>query len=461
MKRLLKLCNVIVIGVVAMSVGACSADEPNRGGETIDNLTPTDDPTGTISLSMNNKSHGETYLGGIYIGEDNNFCGNNYSGYTVYFSDLGPVSGLGNVTAIPTAGWSTKLQVIPGHGYVAVEYYTGNEQRIKSIYRIYVVDYITSIGGGIIGADIKYQTPFAGADVDINVDNTDLTLSSGQTSVMLKITNKSFVPFEISNTGDQFVVEPIYDRNAPFIISGLNVSCPGGTASIENLKGSVVLTTESGRETIINVTQTAAEPYINLHQTDPVIVEAQGLEEGSFSIDSNVATELEVSSSAEWIRVAKQDTDAWNIKNIWYVTSTNCSTEPRIGYINIKYGTMSKQIEVKQKGFDAVPQFQDTYEVESYHYTGYNPYEIYFNEGVNEGVLMNQTDFSCKKNVDWIYNMQINYSSWNRAPYIYLNIDENYSTMFREGSIEVYYYQQGYFDDILYKTITIRQSGSE
>ena len=40
---------------------------------------------------------------------------------------------------------------VPGYGYLV---------RASGYARIYVVDYITSIGGEIIGATIKYQSPF-------------------------------------------------------------------------------------------------------------------------------------------------------------------------------------------------------------------------------------------------------------------------------------------------------------
>jgi hypothetical protein len=64
-------------------------------------------------------------------------------------ADVGVVSGLGAVTAIPTAGYVTTLSALVGHGYVLED----NGRR----WRVYVVNWITAATtGGVIGVTIKW-----------------------------------------------------------------------------------------------------------------------------------------------------------------------------------------------------------------------------------------------------------------------------------------------------------------
>ena len=64
---------------------------------------------------------------------------------------VGAVAGLGDVYNAPEHGWTSRTMAVPGCGYLV---------KASAYARIYVVDYITSTGGGIIGAIIKYQSPF-------------------------------------------------------------------------------------------------------------------------------------------------------------------------------------------------------------------------------------------------------------------------------------------------------------
>jgi len=79
-------------------------------------------------------------------------------------ADVGPVGGLGDVTVVPTVGWSSAGAVEAGHGYVvrfkrSKDYSTAAVPYVYA--RAYVVEYlIGSVSGGIIGAKIKYQVPF-------------------------------------------------------------------------------------------------------------------------------------------------------------------------------------------------------------------------------------------------------------------------------------------------------------
>lgn len=154
----------MLCGAVAMCSSCSSDDELAPGGIDPDKNVP--DPIGTITLSMRDYNNGDTYLDNIFYIKNENFKGDNS-----YFASVGSIKGLGNVANIPTTGWASQVAVIPGHGYVAY-----NKWGDKKFYRIYVTDYITSTGGGIIGAEVKYQAPFKGKDEAIALDVQSLTI---------------------------------------------------------------------------------------------------------------------------------------------------------------------------------------------------------------------------------------------------------------------------------------------
>ena len=128
------------------------------------------DPTGTVMISLRNESNGTTslYLKEgkkdfcyIYIDRGNNLRGKSYEDKNpVSFSIIGMVSGLGDINHIPTSGWASIVAVKPGYGYVARH----KDGRTTVYTRIYVMQNIISASvndnQGILGATIKYQTPF-------------------------------------------------------------------------------------------------------------------------------------------------------------------------------------------------------------------------------------------------------------------------------------------------------------
>ena len=139
-------------------------------GFTVSHGQTSNDPIGTVMVSLRNWSNGETslYLKEgkkdycyIYIDRGNNFKGNSYKDKNpVSFSVIGEVSGLGDINHIPTSGWAPLVAVVPGYGYVA-----RHKIDKKTIYtRIYVKENIISADknqdAGVMGATIKYQTPF-------------------------------------------------------------------------------------------------------------------------------------------------------------------------------------------------------------------------------------------------------------------------------------------------------------
>ena len=123
------------------------------------------DPEGTIIVAMRNASNEDTW---IYPFPDIHYqsivpylhitSSDNFEGFDMQFTTVGKVNGLGNIISIPESGWATRVAVMPGYGYVG-RYSNPN---VDYLYvRIYVVDYIlAAVNNGVIGATVKYQTPF-------------------------------------------------------------------------------------------------------------------------------------------------------------------------------------------------------------------------------------------------------------------------------------------------------------
>lgn len=158
----------------ALSLTACGGDddktEPGgNGGGSVP------DPEGTVLVQVRNNNETKIFPDGFGW-----WWPSKYAFHAQYFeiddadnidplggdvAAVGKVSGLGNIRNRPEKGWADQSAVIPGYGYIiryeSSKYADGTPTRDGYTYcRIYVVDYIKSTGGGIIGATIKYQSPF-------------------------------------------------------------------------------------------------------------------------------------------------------------------------------------------------------------------------------------------------------------------------------------------------------------
>ena len=154
----------LLVVVVACDKGGGGYDNPNYPD---DPYKPVSDPEGTILVAMRNLSNGSTNVtpdgcgGYFYIGKDDNFYGEIGSYSRWKFTFWGQCSGLGNVTSIPASGWADQVAVVPGHGYVGMCPNRYNNPPDTTYVRFYVTEYMTAAsGGGIIGAYVKYQSPF-------------------------------------------------------------------------------------------------------------------------------------------------------------------------------------------------------------------------------------------------------------------------------------------------------------
>ena len=81
-----------------------------------------------------------------------------------FIACVGKVSGLGYIETVPSSGWSARLAVQPGYGYV-IRYRGSENQRpnytldssLERYARFYVIEWMTSTYGGIIGAKVRFE----------------------------------------------------------------------------------------------------------------------------------------------------------------------------------------------------------------------------------------------------------------------------------------------------------------
>lgn len=260
MKRFIDLCLYMAFIVFAsFMLTACEKDnEPSKGkGGNTTSTGNVPDPEGTINVSMRNGNSKEATKidTQFFIDYDNNFS--SYTSERCSFACVGKVNGLGNITGIPTSGWATKVAVEPGNGYVVRHFYKYGH---CYYYRLYVEDYILNTSGGIIGAKVKYQTPFKGKDVEIKLDLEDsrfdvvddeiyFYMNSGIEYIYFKDFNDIvYFDVEIENSKNILAFQESSKTNHPSDGIFLDASYSYLPAS-----GTVVITTAYGKETRFHI----------------------------------------------------------------------------------------------------------------------------------------------------------------------------------------------------------------
>lgn len=288
----MKLLKFFFLTLCAVVTFSCTSDEPDNpdNGEIINPDTPVTDPTGTISLSMRDYDNGHTLLDGSIDIRHENFRGG-------YFSSFGEVSGLGNVSYIPKTGWADRMAVIPGNGYVA---YSNGQY-----YRIYVVDYATSTLGGIIGADVKYQTPFKGVDEEIKINVSNLTFSNdgGEQGVVFE--NENIVVFTATSSAEWCKVERCTTHDTYFLYNGVVITVDPNEENLEDEEATVTLTTAYGKKKEIKVTRAAADANIRIVNSNSLPTELSPKQDSiSIELAGNVPLYmLSTESDQEWCEV--------------------------------------------------------------------------------------------------------------------------------------------------------------
>lgn len=287
MEKTIKLLErVFTFLLLAVAFAACSSDDDSTDGD--GNIKPNvnvNDPVGTVSLSMMKGPsirEGATGIGSIYIGNDYNFDGG-------YFISLGTVKGLGNVSYIPTTGWASKVSVRSGNGYVACDPY-------GFFYRIFVEKEIVGTTGGIIGYDVKYQAPFKGKDLELELPATSVSFDKKGGTENIVFNNKEFVVFTAKSSENWCRITPTSTYNYFFLTNGLQITAdPSNVAA--TTEATITLTTAYGKKKEIKVTRGGVDPYITLNETS-VTLDAKECER-QVGLNTNIQKEdLTISNTA-------------------------------------------------------------------------------------------------------------------------------------------------------------------
>lgn len=287
MEKTIKLLErVFTFLLLAVAFAACSSDDDSTDGD--GNIKPNvnvNDPVGTVSLSMMKGPsirEGATGIGSIYIGDDYNFDGG-------YFISLGTVKGLGNVSYIPTTGWASKVSVRSGNGYVACDPY-------GFFYRIFVEKEIVGTTGGIIGYDVKYQAPFKGKDLELELPATSVSFDKKGGTENIVFDNKVFVVFTAKSSEDWCQIIPTSTYNYSFLANGIQIIAqPSNVAA--TTEATITLTTAYGKKKEIKVTRGGVDPYLTLNETS-VTLDAKECER-QVGLNTNIQKEdLTISNTA-------------------------------------------------------------------------------------------------------------------------------------------------------------------
>ena len=288
MEKTMKLLGrVFTFLLLAITFVACSSDDDSIDGD--GNIKPdvnVNDPVGTVSLSMMKGRtiyDGATGIGSIYIGDDYNFDGG-------AFISLGTVKGLGNVSYIPTTGWANKVSVRCDNGYVAYSY------SHEAFYRIFVEKEIVGTTGGIIGYDVKYQVPFKGKDLELELPATSVSFDKKGGTENIVFNNKEFVVFTAKSSEDWCQIIPTSTYNYSFLANGIQIIAqPSNMAA--TTEATITLTTAYGKKKEIKVTRGGVDPYLTLDETS-VTLDAKECER-QVGLNTNIQKEdLTISNTA-------------------------------------------------------------------------------------------------------------------------------------------------------------------
>lgn len=357
--------SLLAIAAMAVAATSCSKEEIDPPGTDpgSDPTVQVPDPEGTITLSMRNDRG--TYLDNFYIDDADNFSGG-------YFVSLGEMKGLGNVTRIPKHGWSNKAAVAPGNGYVAYDYSDG-------FYRIFVTNYTVNTMNEIIGADVKYQTPFYPTEaIKLPLQALEFGQAGGSQNIIFD--NENIVPFIVSSSADWCQVYTSSTLDYSFLTDGIIVTVTPNEGAQREATVSIMDSNYNIQE--ISIIQAGAEPYLSLSQDTLSLPYTAGSVRSLGIMTNYYYDDLSVTSSADWCQATlnlyggdmlarmneqvrfkgkERVTDKSNYGTSSYTLSVSASSDnngetPREAIVTVasKDGTNRAELKVKQERFDVI-----------------------------------------------------------------------------------------------------------
>ncbi len=344
---------ITAIFVVALPMAAlisCSSDndEPNGGSadEGLDN---------EVVLSMLKGDEDKaTMLDCMYIGEDNNFqCTNEDREFAL----VPNAKKLGDITNIPKSGWAEKVAVRKGYGYVFYNFYS-------EFYRIYVEDEMRDTEGKLIGYNIRYQHPFYGKDIDIQLPKDELSFTDKGGSEEVKFLDNEPIYFSCVSSAGWCRVTPASSFSKGFLKNAVDVYV-SASDTLGLSTATITLTTGYGKKKEIKVTRGAAEPRMMLYDdyygknvtsmNFPVSV--SGASKYVY-VNSNIPLEdIDIENTAsDWCEARLEKRGGYDsgpsLNYVLRITATANNTDAkRTGTITLKYrnGDTSVKLNVEQE----------------------------------------------------------------------------------------------------------------
>lgn len=355
--------SLLAIAAMAVAATSCSKEEIDTPvtDPGSDPTVEVPDPEGTITLSMRNNKG--TYLDdNFYIDDADNFSGG-------YFVSMGEMKGLGNVTRIPKHGWSSKAAVTPGTGYVAYDSYDG-------FYRLFVTSYTVNTMNEIIGADVKYQTPFYPTEaIKLPLQVLEFGQAGGSQNIVFD--NENIVPFIVSSSADWCQVYTSSTLDYSFLTDGIIVTVTPNEGAQREATVSIMDSNYNIQE--ISIIQAGAEPYLSLSQDTLSLPYTAGTVRSLGIMTNYYYDDLSVTSSADWCQATlnlyggdmlarmneqvrfkgkERITDKSNYGTssytlTVYASSDNNGEAPREAIVTVasKDGTNKAELKVKQEMF--------------------------------------------------------------------------------------------------------------
>ena len=402
---------VLVAALPIAALTSCSSDndEPNGGsaGEGLDNEV-------VLSMLKGDKDKA-TKLDEVFIGEDNNF--QTADGRDVEFALVTSANKLGSITNIPKSGWAEKVAVRKGYGYVCCNYdhylpdYDGFSYNYSDFYRIYVEDEMRDTDGKVIGYNIRYQHPFYGKDIDIQLPKDELSFTNKGGTEEVKFLDNEPIYFSCTSSAAWCRVTPSSSLSKSFLTNAVDVSVEASD-TMEVSTATITLTTGYGKKKEIKVTRGAAEPRMKLYNNNGSYVTSMNLplsvsgKDKYVYVNSNIPLEdIEITAS-DWCE-AKLEKNS-NYGDGYYHSSygnyilritaaANETDTKRTGTITLKYrnGDTSVKLNVEQEA---------QYITMDNGYSEDNPYTTNYYSG--------STELYFRTNIDWSDLKVSNSASW-------------------------------------------------
>lgn len=262
--------------------GACS-DEPEKPvvdepvGPDVPSVT---EPEGTLTVTLQDGKD----LDGLALGADGKFLCK--EGMIVC---TGAAKSLADIKSIPTSGWREELAADDGKGYVY--FHDGDYCRLR----------VSKRENG--WAEVKYQTPFAGADEAPVFASTTLEFPAEGGSMHMVLSNASIVPFEIEGTTAAWCrAVPFGDLDAPFLANGILVEVKGVSGGVmPEERTAFTVATAGGCKVEVTVTRRSSESAYEMPEY------LYCTRRGEAHVLTLPAAGLDVSSDAAWCTTYVKD----------------------------------------------------------------------------------------------------------------------------------------------------------